>query len=343
VQQYPKRVWIAVGAASLVLLGAWLTSQLLYGLLVIFAGVLLGTVLTKLSNLLSSLSGLSYRVTFGIVVAVLVTAIVTIVGLLGASVASQAGEFLRQLRESGAQLDQKLAEQPWWTEVKGLRTDATDLLASRQAVSTATLAVSNTFATLGGTVLVLFLGMYFAAAPDRYRSGLLTLVPTEKRRRAGEVVDQIATALWHWVLGRLVGMLLIGIGTAIGLRLLGVPLPISLGVLAGILTFVPNVGPLVALVPAVLFSLQIGTDTALYVILFYFALQTMESYLITPMIDQFQVDVPPGLTLSAQLLFGMVGGLLGLLVATPLIVVISILVREFYVRDILRAAPAQSS
>ena len=338
-QKFVQQVWIAVGIASVVLLAAWLASSLFQGLLIIFAGVLLGVFLTQLSNRLSRLAGLSYGAAYGVIVAGLAALAVSLIGMMGAQIALQAGEFVRQLRESGARLQEQLEGQDWWSEFRNLQTSATDLLASQQAVSTATSAVSMTFTTLGAAVLVTFLGIYFAVRPERYRNGLLTLVPPGKRRRVGEVMNRVVAVLWYWILGRLVGMLVIGIGSALGLWVLGVPLPISLGVLAGVLTFIPNLGPLIALVPAVLFSLQIGTDTALYVLLFYFALQTVESYLLTPMIDQYQVAVPPGLTLSAQLLFGLVGGVLGLLLATPLVVVISILLREFYVRDLLGAEP----
>lgn len=338
-QQYAKRVWVAVGAVSVVLLGAWLVSRLLYGLLVIFAGILVGVVLAKLSTLVSRTGRLSYNLAYGGVVTGIAALAFGLFWLLGTNVAMQAGKFVRQLRESGTQLEQRLSEQPWWSEVQSASTSAMDLLASKQAVSTATSAVSITFSAIGGAVLVVFLGIYFAVWPERYRAGLLSLVPPRRRKRVGEVTDTISTALWYWILGRCMGMLIIGVGTWLGLWLLGVPLPMSLAVLAGMMTFVPNIGPLIALVPAVLFSLQIGTDTALYVIAFYFGLQTVESYLLTPMIDQYQVAVPPGLTLSAQLLFGLVGGLLGLVLATPLVVVISLLLREFYVRDILEAEP----
>ncbi len=338
-QKFAHQVWIAVGIAAAVVLTAWLASRLFHGLLIIFAGILLGVFLTQLSHRLSSFTGLSYRAGCGVVVAGLAAMAVSFIGMLGTQIALQASQFVRQLRQSGAELQKQLEGQPWWSEIQNLQSSEMDLLASRQAVSTATSAVSMTFTTLGAAVLVAVLSIYVAVRPERYRNGVLTLVPPAKRQRVGEVMDKTATALWYWFLGRLVGMLVIGVGSGLGLWLLGVPLPISLGVLAGLLNLVPNVGPLIALVPAVLFSLQIGADTVLYVILFYFALQGVESYLLTPLIDQYQVAVPPGLTLSAQLLFGLVGGLLGLLLATPLVVVISILVTEFYVKDLLGSEP----
>jgi predicted PurR-regulated permease PerM len=338
-QRFVRQVWIAVGIAAVVLLGAWLARSLLYGLLVIFAGMLLGVFLGQLSRLLQRSTGVAYQVSYGLVVLALVLIAAGVIVLMGTQIAEQAGEFMRQFRESAAQLEKRLQAQTWWTQLQDVRSSAADLLTSRQAVSTATSAVSSTVSALAATVLVGFLGLYFSAKPERYRNGLLSLVPRSSRDRVGEVMDMQVRTLWYWILGRMAGMLVIGIGSAIGLWLLGVPLPASLGVLAGVLTFIPNVGPLIALVPAVLFGLQQGTDTALYVVLFYFALQTVESYVLTPMIDQYQVAVPPGLTLSAQLLFGLVGGVIGLVLATPLVVVITVLVREFYVKDVLGSEP----
>ena len=127
-------------------------------------------------------------------------------------------------------------------------------------------------------------------------------------------------------------MAVIGVCTGAGLWLLGIPLPLTLAVLAGIMNFVPNIGPIIAGVPAVLLGLQQGTNVALYVLLFYFLLQFAESYFLTPLIDQHQVSIPPGLMLSAQLVLGVIAGFLGLLLATPLTVLAMILVNDLVVQ-----------
>src|SRR5690606_31122882 len=115
--------------------------------------------------------------------------------------------------------------------------------------------------------------------------------------------DRLADTLWWWTIGRLASMSIIGVFTTIGLWMLNIPLPIPLGVVAAILTFVPNIGPVVAVIPPVLLAFTQGPLTALYVVIFYIVLQLLESYLITPLIQQREVHLPPVITISAQLVF----------------------------------------
>lgn len=113
------------------------------------------------------------------------------------------------------------------------------------------------------------------------------------------------------------------------------PLPVTLGVVAALLTFIPNIGPLLAAVPQVLLAFQVGTDTVLYVILLNMALQFVESYLITPLVQYYEVSLPPALTISLQLLLGVSLGVIGLVVAAPLLVVALVLVQMLYIRRTL--------
>jgi predicted PurR-regulated permease PerM len=188
---------------------------------------------------------------------------------------------------------------------------------------------------VAGVVVIVFLGLYMAIDPARYREGLLRLFPPRRRPRINEVLIEVGDTLWAWTLGRLAAMALIAIGSTAGLWMIGIPLPVTLGVIAGLLNSVPNLGPLIASIPPLLFGLQQGGNAALYVAAFYLALQVIESYLITPLIDQQQVRLPPALTLAAQLLLGMLAGFMGLLLATPLVAAAHVLVRELYVKDML--------
>ena len=130
-------------------------------------------------------------------------------------------------------------------------------------------------------------------------------------------------------------MSIIGVCTGLGLWLLGVPLPLSLGVLAVLLTFVPNVGPIIAALPQTLLAMQMSTNTALYVIVFNIALQGAESYLITPMVQRYEVSLPPVLTISAQLLMGLIIGVIGVMMAAPLTIAVMLLVQMLYIHDYL--------
>jgi predicted PurR-regulated permease PerM len=255
---------------------------------------------------------------------------------MGSQIAQQIGEFSEQFQLAREEFLERWEESdvPRWLGAAAQVTDQPTGL-GQQALSTAQTAITKTFWALGGVLFVAVTGFYFALQAGIYRAGFLKLVPVHARRRVDAVVDKVAVTLWWWTLGRLAGMLVIGVGSTLGLWLLNIPLPVTQGVLAGLLNFVPNLGPLVASIPPLLLALQQGPNTVWYVAGFYLALQFVESYFLTPLIDQHQVHLPPGLVLSAQLVMGAVAGVLGLLLATPVAVVLYVLIREFYIKDTL--------
>jgi predicted PurR-regulated permease PerM len=167
-------------------------------------------------------------------------------------------------------------------------------------------------------VFVVFLATFFAAEPKVYRRGLLTVVPSEHRRRASEAADRVADTLQRWLVARLILMGAVAVMTAAGLMALKVPTPIALGVLAGLLDFVPNVGPILAAVPAVLLTFEAGSGRLLAVVGLYLFVQTLEAYVLSPLVERRAVHLPPGLILAAQAVLGYLTGWLGLMFATPL-------------------------
>jgi predicted PurR-regulated permease PerM len=130
-------------------------------------------------------------------------------------------------------------------------------------------------------------------------------------------------------------MSIVGILTSLGLWLLGVPLPITLGFVAAFLTFIPNLGPLLAAVPQALLALNVGPQTVVYVLIFNLVLQGVESYLFTPIIQRHEVTLPPILTIAAQLLMGVLFGIIGVMMAAPLVVATMVIVQMLYVHDYL--------
>jgi predicted PurR-regulated permease PerM len=114
---------------------------------------------------------------------------------------------------------------------------------------------------------------------------------------------------------------------------MGIPLPVTLGVVAALLTFIPNVGPILAAVPQPLLALNVSPQTAPYVLALNLVLQGIESYLITPMIQRHEVTLPPILTIAAQLLMGVLFGMIGIMMAAPLVVVALVLVQLLYIHD----------
>lgn len=194
---------------------------------------------------------------------------------------------------------------------------------------------STTFGSAMNVSFVLFVGIFLAIRPQFYRDHFALLFPPGRRSRVTEILDDVGETLFAWLQGRAATMAITGVGTAIVLWLLGVPLALTLGVITGLLTFIPNIGAILALTLSMLVALSQGPGVVLGVVIAYGVLQFIESNIVTPVIQQHQTSVPPPILLSAQLMMAVTTGFLGVLVATPLVAAVIVLVREVYVKDVL--------
>jgi predicted PurR-regulated permease PerM len=188
---------------------------------------------------------------------------------------------------------------------------------------------------LANAVLVIFAGLYLAVDPSLYRRGLVALLPPRHRATAEDALTSTGRALRLWLLGQLVAMILVGVLTTLGLWLIGVPSALALGVIAALLEFVPFAGPILASIPAIALGLSESVTTGALVLGLYLAIQQVEGNLITPIVHQRAVDLPPALTMFAILAFGVLFGPLGILLATPLAVVGYVLVNRLWIAEAL--------
>ena len=147
------------------------------------------------------------------------------------------------------------------------------------------------------------------------------------------MLHEVHEVLRWWLLGKMVAMVLVGTLTTIGLWLLGIPLPVALGVIAAMLTFIPNFGPVLSAIPALLLAFVASPMSAVYVGLLYLVIQTVESYLITPLIQQRTVSLPPALTVLAQVGMGVLFGVPGIVLAAPMAAMAMVLVTKLYIED----------
>ncbi|WP_420149870.1 AI-2E family transporter [Spirosoma sp.] len=180
-------------------------------------------------------------------------------------------------------------------------------------------------------------GIYLSFSPGSYRKGFVRLFNPAYRKRLLGVMDQCYTTLKNWFISRSITMTVVGVATGAGLALLGVPFPIVLGIMAGVLNFIPNLGPYIAMAPALLVALPQGVDHVIYVFALYMGVQSLEGYILTPLLDKRFVSVPPALLLFGQVLLGILVGLVGVLFASPLIAVLLVIVEDLYVKDRLEA------
>lgn len=195
--------------------------------------------------------------------------------------------------------------------------------------------LSSTLAVVAGFLLIVFLAIYVAIEPRTYHDGIMHLFPHDRRERMGEVLTAIATVLRRWLVTQLVAMVVIGTVTTVVLLLLGVPAAFPLGVLAGLLEFIPTVGPILSAVPAVAMGFVVSPEKAFWVAIAYWGIQFLENQLLIPLLMREGVDIPPALTIGAQALMALVFGFLGLLVAVPMLAAAMVAVKMLYVEDVV--------
>ncbi len=185
------------------------------------------------------------------------------------------------------------------------------------------------------TLFVVAVALMISAQPTAYREVMLLLVPSFYRRRLRQVLVQCGEALSGWMGGVLISSLCVGALAAIGLSLLGVKLVAANAVLAGLLNIIPNIGPTLSTIFPMSVALLDSPWKSLAVLLLYVVVQNLESYVITPSVMHHQLQLLPGLTLSAQLIFTVLFGPLGLLLALPMAVCLQVILREVLIHDIL--------
>jgi len=194
---------------------------------------------------------------------------------------------------------------------------------------------SSTLAALGGIVLIIFVAIFVAVDARTYHRGLMHLFPHDMRRRASEVLTATGAMLRRWLVTQFIGMLVVGALTTVVLMLLGIKAAIALGIIAGILEFVPIVGPILAAVPAVAMGFLDGPEKVLYVVLAYTAIQQIEANALYPLLMKKGLELPPVLTIVTQGVLSLVFGFIGLLVAVPLLAAIVVPIKMLYVRDVV--------
>jgi predicted PurR-regulated permease PerM len=194
---------------------------------------------------------------------------------------------------------------------------------------------SSTLAVLGGVLIIVFVAIFVAVDPGLYHRGLMHLFPHRSRAKAGEVLSATATTLRRWLVMQGIAMLAIGTITTVTLMLLDVRAAVALGVIAGILEFIPYVGPILSAVPAIAMALVDSPEKALYVAIAYTVIQQLEGSVLQPLLMKEGLELPPVVTLLGQALFSLVFGFLGLLLAVPLLATVMVPVRLLYVRDVV--------
>jgi predicted PurR-regulated permease PerM len=341
-----KRVTIINGIAVLFVFGVAAVVLAADALLLTFACILCAVLFYKLSEIVHRRLGLNRKWALTAIVLLLVA----IIGLGGWAMAPQISEqstkLAKEIPAAVERLQGEVRNHPLLKRVAAELPPPEEIVKQLgNMVPNAGLFFSGVLGAIGNVVIILFVGIYFAATPQLYTSGFVRLIPRNRRDRARQVLQELGHTLASWLLGKAASMLIVGIATSIGLSMLGVPLALILGIIAGLLDFIPYLGPIMAGVPAVLLALSISPDLALYTVLLFVGVQVVEGYLLQPLIEARAVDLPPALVIVMQLIFGTLFGLAGVALATPLAAALAVLVRMLYIEDVLgdRTPPRKDS
>ena len=312
-----KRATVWIGMAALVVAFIWLAQPIL----LIIGGVVLAAMFDGGARLLGRILAIprGFRLTI-VVLAVFGFMYWTFV-FTGSELAAQAASLQAIVETQIGAIGNRI-------EAAGFNISAEDVkgLGSQilNSVGRVTEAVSSVVSTITNLAMMLVLGIFIAAEPRLYERGVAWMLPLAEREHFYVTAEKMGSVLRRLMAGRLLGMAVEGFGTLILLSLGNVPMAALLGVLTGLLAFLPNIGAIVSGALIILVGFSAGVDVGLYAVFVYFVVQMVDGYLIVPMVAKRAVDLAPALVLGAQILFGALFGILGLALADPIIAMIKV-------------------
>lgn len=329
------RIWRLFFLTVLFVLFLLLLWQAVSVLLLLFAGALVALALRFISDKLSQFTRIPIRWSLTVVLVVIIGGGLTGAVLAAPTIAEQLHDLASNLRDSVLSLERRLRD----SEAGPALLDWIGDLGAGEGLPEMWEGVAGVFTTTFGAVAAFFLtlivGVFLAYSPTLYVRGFLRLIPIAKRPRASEMIDEVANTLRWWMVGQLISMVFLAVSTWLMLWILGVPLAPILGLLTGAFTFIPYLGPVIALIPILLVAFAESPTLMFTVLVLYLVIQNVESNVLMPIVFQKTVHLPPVLTIIAQVLLGTIFGFVGIILATPLMAAGITLVKMIYVEDVL--------
>jgi predicted PurR-regulated permease PerM len=323
--QYKNRVWFTFLVVALTgLLGYLLVFGGNIVLLFLFA-LILAVGFTAFAQAISHRTPLSYGISLLMAISALVLGLVIFLSYFLPALVQEVSSSQQLFSSISTELNKIIDKVPG-LEQPGVALSFSNMLDNVQANSGSIFdgiqtIFTGTTTAIFNVLILLVVSIFLAAQPAYYKHGLISMAPKKYQSTIKKNTDIAYTSTKKWLLSRLVSMAVIAVQTYIGLLVLGVPLAFSLALTAGLLSFIPNLGPILSFIPALLVSLTMGIFSVIAVSVLYVAIQILESNLITPKIEQKLVDSPPALLIFSQLLLGTVWGFLGLLLAAPAVAI----------------------
>lgn len=327
---FPQKVWITGGILALIVVIILLLKATFNVFLLILAGTLIAVFFRGFSGLIWRKTKWKEGVCLAISVIGTLLLLIGLFWLIGAKVQNQVTQLSDTLPKTVENAKAQLTQNPIGQKIVEKASSPEAMKKAKGVVSS---FFKTTFGVFGDIYVVLFLGIFFTVSPDIYKKGIVKLIPPKGQQKGEDVLNTLGENLKKWLKGKIFSMFVVFVLTAAGLAIIGVPMWLVLAIIAGFLNFIPNFGPLIAMIPAVLVALMQGPTTAAIVAGIYIVIQVAESNFITPMVQKKLINIPPALIIMAQLLVSPLTGGWGLVLATPLMVIVMILVQELYIKN----------
>jgi len=327
---YIQKVWYTVAIVALLVVVILIARVAFNVLLMVLAGILISVYFHGLGDMIQRKTKWRRRICMLVSVGGSFAILAALFWFMGTKISNQIAILSDTLPHTISTARLKLAETSLGRKIlEYLSDDNSDTL-----MKTARSFFNTSFGVLGDIYIILFLAIFFTSNPNLYKDGMIRLVPQHSKPLAHQVIDRISYALKGWLKGMMLSMVLVFILLSIGLGIMSIPVALVLALLTGLLKLIPNFGSLAAMIPGVLLALTISTNTAIVVALMYMVTQTIVSYIVTPIIQNKMINLPPALTILAQVLMGTLSGVLGIVLAVPLLAIVMILVDELYVKKL---------
>lgn len=320
---------IAIVAAAVVLI--WALSDVV---LLIFFAVLLAAVLRGAADWVAEHTGMGVGLALTLVAVVVLLVFAGLGYWIGPHLVHQGRDLVHRLTDQYSSLRQRFEDMPVarsLTQGSSVKPQGV----AEQLARPAEMVLSLSFRTLADAVILVVTTLYFAASPEVYVRGVVSLIPIRYRPRVHQVMEELAHVLRFWLLGQLVDMIAVGVLAAVGLWLVGVPVPFALGTLTGLFTFVPYFGTIVSGLIAILVALSVSFTKAIWALGVFTLCHVVEGYIIAPLIQRRLVELPPALTVLSMTVMGTFFGALGVVLGTPIAAAGLVAVRMLYVGDFL--------
>ncbi len=337
---FKRRVFLVAGIVVFLWLFISFVGATVDILLLLLLCVLIAVGVRGTADWIAQRTPLSNRMSVALTAVLIMALIAGASFVVGPSLANQLGQLNTTLETSLQQIERELMRYGWGQEFVDRLPTTTDLLNQVMGRSSAIFAqitgiLSSVLSLLSTIIVVIFVSLFLAIEPNTYVSSFVQLIPQNQRQRVRDTFGEVNRTLKKWLLTRAVSMVEVGLLSFIGLQLSGMPLSLSLAIIAAIGAFIPTFGPILALIPAVLVAFIQSPEQALIVTLLYLGIQMFDNYLVTPLLQKSMLYLPPASIIVAQLLFGALTGGFGLVLAAPVAAALVVIVRNLYIEAVL--------